>query len=163
MCSSPGEEDTHVFSTDCRDPNLHPRQTYWPSTRKPLQEPRSKRRQKKSWRKWRSLISSSQAATAPPERSSTTGIDPPTWGQLKKLTQRAQQIISNIGKPPSAENMLCLLRLLCRYAVPPQPRLGPMFPTLPFFTPWVGEIIRVMTLSCWGTRWFSPHLTSSVI
>ena len=28
MCSSPGEEDTHVFSTDCRDPNLHPRQTY---------------------------------------------------------------------------------------------------------------------------------------
>lgn len=76
-------------------------------------------------------LSSSQVASALPELSSTTGIDLPTWGQLKKITHRAQQIISDIGKPPSVENMLCLLWLLCRYAVPLQPRFGAYVPHPP--------------------------------
>ena len=37
--------------------------------------------------------------------SSTIRTDPPTWGRLNKLTQRAQQMISDTRKPSSAKNM----------------------------------------------------------
>jgi hypothetical protein len=60
-----------------------------------IKNPGKKGAEEDVMRKMKKLaLSSSQASSAPPELSSTTGTDPPTWGQLKKLTQRTQQMIS---------------------------------------------------------------------
>lgn len=86
-------------------------------------------------------LSSLQASSTPPASSSIMRTDPLTWGQLKKLTQKAQQVVSDTRKPSSAENMLYLLWLLGRYILPLQPHFGLMFPILHFFIPWVGEML----------------------
>lgn len=129
------------FSTGCRKPNLGLRQAYSTFPAKRLfQELRreGRDRRRKVLQKMRKFdLSSLQASSTPPAWSSIVRINPPTWGQLKQVTRKAQQMVSNTGKPPSVANLsLPMLAVIAMQVYPapaalfwvsvPHPPLHPM-------------------------------------
>lgn len=110
----------------------------------------------------------SQVSSAPPALSSTTGTGPPTWGQLKKLTQRAQRTVSDTRNPPSAENMSLAVRAVVAMRVycAPVTSFWACVPHPPLLhaVGWGDDVsIRVMTDNpelLGGHVGFSSHLIS---
>lgn len=105
----PGKKICMCFSKGCRKPNLGLRQAYstFPPKRlyQELRREGRDRRRKVLKKMGKFDLSSLQASSTPPAWSSIVRINPPTWGQLKQLTQKAQQMVSNTGKPPSVANV----------------------------------------------------------